>query len=85
MASEKVNGRNDKDSSNNNDNRNDREGADNRDISRRRVAWADDETLGSYMLPPVKSDRINNMVQTMKSMDAKGMKELMKGNNSNGI
>lgn len=62
-------------------------GVDNRDIlSRRRAAWANDETLGSYiMTPPVKKDSLNSMVQSMKIMETKGgMMEIMKTNGRGG-
>lgn len=72
----------------NNDDKSDRGGGgsvENRDIlSRRRAAWANDETLGSYIMsPPVKKDRLNSMVQSMKMMETKGgMMEIMKSNES---
>jgi hypothetical protein len=74
---------------NNRDDKNDRGGGgsvENRDkdiISRRRAAWADDETLGSYiMAPPVKKDRLDSMVQSMKMMEMKG--GIMETNGSGG-
>jgi len=76
--------RDSRDSNNDNDKSN-RRGVESRDISRRRVAWANDETLGSYMIPPVKKDRLNSMVQSMKMMETKGMMEIMKTNDNNDI
>lgn len=78
------------DDKNDNDDKNDRGGGgggvENRDkdiISRRRAAWADDETLGSYiMAPPVKKDRLDSMVQSMKMMEMKG--GIMETNGSGG-